>query len=168
MVESLGDQALVDDEVLRDFIFRSLEIKAAMIQIDEFDQGPRNVFNYGHSFGHALESATHHSIPHGIAVAYGMDLANLISAELGMMPMALRNRIRTSLAKVYQDEALPEVVIETYMAALRKDKKNQGKDIKVILSRGIGAMSKETLPQSEPIRGLINRFFQERLYDHPL
>lgn len=168
MVESLGDRALVDDEVLKELIFRSLEIKAAMIQTDEFDQGPRNVFNYGHSFGHALEAATHHAIPHGIAVAYGMDLANLISVELGMMPMALRNRIRISLAKVYEEIALPKVTMDAYLAALRKDKKNQGKTLKVILSRGIGAMSKETLPQSDVVLGLINRFFSERLYSSPL
>ena len=35
-----------------------------MIEIDEFDQGPRNVFNYGHTFGHALESVTNYTIPH--------------------------------------------------------------------------------------------------------
>ena len=53
LVEEHGDQALIDDSVLRRFIARSLEIKKAMIEIDEFDQGPRAIFNYGHSFGHA-------------------------------------------------------------------------------------------------------------------
>ena len=73
---------------------RSLEIKKAMIEIDEFDQGPRNVFNYGHTFGHALESATNYLIPHGAAVSYGIDLANLVSVHFGLLTIEKRNRIR--------------------------------------------------------------------------
>lgn len=164
LVEAYGDQALVDNAVLQRFIHRSLAIKAAMIEQDEFDQGPRNVFNYGHSFGHALEAATGHQVPHGIAVAYGMDLANLISVQLGLIPMQLRNRIRQSLAKAFLAEPLPPVPIDAYLQALKKDKKNQGQTIKVILTRGLGAMSKETLPQSEAVTALIARFFAEHLY----
>ena len=68
-------------DTLGAMIRRSLEIKKAMVERDEFDEGPRNVFNYGHSFGHALESTTDYAIPHGIAVGFGMDLANLVSPE---------------------------------------------------------------------------------------
>ena len=40
--------------------------------------------NYGHSFGHAIESATNYSIPHGIAVTIGMDIANYVASKLGV------------------------------------------------------------------------------------
>ena len=68
---------------MEEFIYDSLSMKKKLIELDEFDQGPRNVMNYGHSFGHAIESATNYAIPHGIAVSIGMDIANFISMKLG-------------------------------------------------------------------------------------
>ncbi|MDA9982786.1 iron-containing alcohol dehydrogenase [Gammaproteobacteria bacterium] len=168
MVEEHGDQALVDDFELRRFISRSLEIKKAMIEVDEFDKGPRAVFNYGHSFGHAIEAATQNQVPHGIAVAYGMDLANILSVELGMISKQLRNRIRLSLAKVFTGTDLPEIDADLIFAALRKDKKNQGKDIKVILTRGIGDMYKTTLENNDQTNQCIRNFFKNRCYETDL
>jgi 3-dehydroquinate synthase len=168
MVEAFGDQALVDDTVLRRFIARSLEIKKAMIEVDEFDQGPRAIFNYGHSFGHAIEAATQNAVPHGIAVAYGMDLANLISVELGLIPKELRNRIRLSLAKSFTGTELPDIDVDLIFGALRKDKKNQGKDIKVILTRGIGDMYKTTLQCNDQVNDCIHDFFNNRRYEQAL
>src|SRR4029079_9979987 len=75
--------ALKDKEVLKGIIARSLEIKKSYIEIDEFDKKERQVFNYGHTFGHAIESLTDYRIPHGIAVSYGMDMANFISVKKG-------------------------------------------------------------------------------------
>ncbi|MEK7862885.1 MAG: 3-dehydroquinate synthase, partial [Chloroflexota bacterium] len=67
---------LSDPALLRSYIRASLEIKRRIIEEDEFDRGIRNVMNYGHSFGHAIESATAYAVPHGIAVTIGMDMAN--------------------------------------------------------------------------------------------
>ena len=84
------DFALSDKNVLAGIIARSLEIKKGYIEIDEFDQKERQVFNYGHSFGHAIESLTDYRIPHGIAVSYGMDMANFISVKLDYIPETIR------------------------------------------------------------------------------
>ena len=75
------DKALSSDIVLSKMISNSLKIKKSYIEIDEFDQNKRQVFNYGHSFGHAIESLTNYKIPHGIAVSFGMDMANFISVK---------------------------------------------------------------------------------------
>ena len=64
-------------------IARSLEIKKSYIEIDEYDKKERQVFNYGHSFGHAIESLTNYGIPHGIAVSFGMDMSNFVSMKKG-------------------------------------------------------------------------------------
>ena len=61
------DKALSSDIVLSKMISNSLKIKKSYIEIDEFDQNKRQVFNYGQSFGHAIESLTNYKIPHGIA-----------------------------------------------------------------------------------------------------
>ena len=71
---------LIYDEI----IYQSLKIKKSYVEIDEFDQNERQIFNYGHSFGHAIESMTHYNIPHGIAVSFGMDIANFISLKMGI------------------------------------------------------------------------------------
>ena len=77
------EQALVDKNVLRGVIARSLEIKKSYIEIDEYDKNERQVFNYGHSFGHAIESLTNYGIPHGIAISVGMDMSNFVSMKKG-------------------------------------------------------------------------------------
>ena len=71
---------------IKDFeslIKRSLQIKKSVIEIDEKEEGIRKLFNYGHTFGHAIESMTNYTIPHGIAVCYGMDISNYISYQMG-------------------------------------------------------------------------------------
>jgi len=166
--ETQLDGALHDRKVLRQMIRRSLEIKKDMIERDEFDQGPRNVFNYGHSFGHALESATRYAVPHGIAVSYGMDLANVISSRLGLIPISLRNRIRPVLAKVWSDTAVDQVDCSAFCAALAHDKKNEGRKIKVILTNGIGQMFKTTLVLESEIAHLIESYFRDQLFNRDL
>lgn len=157
-------EAKKNKNMLAKLINRSLRIKRKMIEIDEFDRGPRNVFNYGHSFGHALESTTNFEIPHGIAVAYGMDLANIISARLGLIDISLRNKIRPILAEVWEDIELPDFEIEQYFSALSKDKKNVGNEIKVILTRGLGNMFKTTLNRTTEVDSLVHQFFKTNLY----
>ena len=71
--------ALTDKKVLGLLIARSLEIKKSYIEKDEYDKNERQVFNYGHSFGHAIESLTNYGIPHGIAISFGMDMSNFVS-----------------------------------------------------------------------------------------
>jgi len=58
---------------------RNLLIKKKYVEIDEFDKNERLVFNYGHTFGHAIESITKNKIPHGLAVCMGIDISNFIS-----------------------------------------------------------------------------------------
>lgn len=158
------DRALVDPNILAEMASKSLAIKKEMIELDEFDKGPRNVFNFGHSFGHALESTTEYCVPHGIAVSYGMDLANLISVSLGLVTPSFRNDVRSVLAKVWVDTPLPQVDFEKFLRALYKDKKNEGSEVKVILTKGYGQMFKCTLQLDRATKRLIELFFSEKLY----
>ena len=107
-------------------IIKSLEIKKSYIEIDEFDQNERQVFNYGHSFGHAIESLTNYRIPHGIAVSIGMDMANFMSVKYGYMKIDDRLEIRDVLSKIWHGYDIKDINIENMKLALLKDKKNQG------------------------------------------
>lgn len=159
------DRALVESNILAEMVSKSLAIKKEMIELDEFDKGPRNVFNYGHSFGHALESTTEYCVPHGIAISYGMDLANLVSVNLGLVSTSFRNEVRSFLAKVWIDTPLPEIDFEKFLRALSKDKKNEGSETKVILTKGYGEMFKSTLQLDRDTKRLIELFFSEKLYE---
>ena len=139
-----------------------------MVENDEFDRGPRNIFNYGHSFGHAIETATDFRVPHGIAVAFGMDLANVLSVERGLLSVEQRNRMRAVIGHVVAETDLEGVDGQQLFAALRRDKKNVGDDINVILTRGVGDMFKTTLEANAAVEHRIDAFVSERLWERDL
>ena len=140
---------------------RVLEIKKNMVEIDEFDDGPRMIFNYGHTFAHALESALDYKIPHGIAVAYGIDLANLISVNLNYISKAERNRIKNACEIIYDDFKLPKVDINKFHIAIKKDKKNKENLIGLILTKGIGNMFLE-YHDFDDFKSIIINFFENK------
>ena len=125
-----------DRRVLLRYIQASLLIKQRYIEIDEFDQGIRNIFNYGHSFGHAIESATHFEIPHGIAVTMGMAMANHIAAMRGLVPSEHRDRMHGVLKENYSGFAGVPFQLEDLLSALIKDKKNTTTELKLIFPVG--------------------------------
>ena len=130
-------------------IHHSLEFKRGYVERDEFDKGPRNIFNYGHSFGHAIETLTDYKVPHGIAVSFGMDIANHVSENLGYITEAERMRMRKILNKNWKGIYLNDIDINDFIAALRKDKKAVGSEIHVILTKGLGQMFKMPLKINE-------------------
>lgn len=140
MFEEKIDDALERGPALKELIAESLAIKKRMIEIDEFDQGPRNVFNYGHSFGHAIEGYTSYAIPHGIAVSFGMDLANEVSHTLGLVTREFVDRVSPCLAKIRYRTPFPAIEFERYLGYLKKDKKNTSDGIRLILTKGYGEM----------------------------
>jgi 3-dehydroquinate synthase len=127
---------------LNNLIKRSLEIKKSMIEIDEFDVGPRLVFNYGHSFGHAIESITNYKVPHGIAVCHGMDIANFLSLQFGYMTELEYLEIHQIILDIIEknDYNFKLDDIDTLISKMRKDKKNISNTFGLILTKGIGDM----------------------------
>jgi len=128
-----------DDAVLAEFISRALRIKKRYIEIDEFDRGPRNIFNYGHSFGHAIETATHYGIPHGIAVTMGMKIANDFAVALEKTDAAHRDRMLPVLQKNYAAFVNHPIEAEAVFHAMAKDKKNSEAGYRIIVPTGAKA-----------------------------
>ncbi|VAW71390.1 3-dehydroquinate synthase [hydrothermal vent metagenome] len=151
-----------DSKTMMHFIRRSLEIKKEYIEIDEFDQGPRNIFNYGHSFGHAIEAATNFLIPHGIAVTIGMDMANWLSPQIGSGDMTHYERMHKVLAANYHDFADVVVDLDLFMSALSKDKKNIGKgEVTLILPDSNAKIEKGRYPNDLNFADLCDRYLTE-------
>lgn len=115
------------------FVRQSLEIKRRLIEADEFDRGPRLVMNYGHSFGHAIESATEFGMPHGIAVTLGMDMANYTAFRLGRLPEADFRRMHPLMVANSRGFEAVTIPLDRFLAAIGKDKKNEGQSLTLIL-----------------------------------
>jgi 3-dehydroquinate synthase len=156
------DDLFLDANTMQSFIHRSLEIKKEYIEIDEFDRGPRNIFNYGHSLGHAIEAATHFAIPHGIAVTIGLDMANWLSPQIGEGDMQHYNRMHDVLINNYRGFEDVDITIDLFMKALAKDKKNIGKDeVTLILPNCDAKIEKGRYVNDEKLESLCNKYLTE-------
>lgn len=153
------DRLIEDRKRLEPYIHESLRIKRAVAEADEFDRGERNKFNYGHTFGHALESVTGYSIPHGLAVTVGMDLANYISLHQRRMALGEFNAMHAILRRNFPDADLSTIDLEPYVGALSKDKKNLGGDLVCILASRPGSLEKVRLAMDDRLRQVIARYF---------
>ncbi len=132
-IASEYEDLLSNMATMQSAVHRSLLIKRNLIQVDEFDRGPRNVMNYGHSFGHAIEIATDYAIPHGIAVTIGMDMANFVAAELGFSSVDQFQRMHSVLQRNSAGFTSVNIRREPLMAALRRDKKNTATHLRLVL-----------------------------------
>ena len=144
---------------LKKMILASLSIKKRYIEIDEFDNRERIVFNYGHTFGHAIESIFNYSIPHGVAVAFGMDMANFISYKKGYISHEVFKRARKILKDICVGYSISNIDIENLIDLMMKDKKNENGKIGFILTKGWGNMFKDlTSPDDIFVKWLYEYF----------
>jgi len=141
------------------YVNNSLRIKKEIIEVDEFDKSIRHIFNYGHTFGHAIEAITNYSIPHGQAITIGMDLANYISLHLDMLTIDKFNKMHNILQKNIPAFKIDASNIELYCSALSRDKKNKGNLLGCILTRGAGKVEKVFLEIDDILRELIIQYF---------
>lgn len=116
-----GLDCLKNRSLLSPYIQRSLQIKKQMIEIDEFDRKERIVFNYGHTFGHAIEAMTKNRINHGMAVTLGMDIANYFSMQKGF----IKEQDYIRLKKIIKNNIPKTKITKEYLDLLMKDKKNK-------------------------------------------
>lgn len=163
LYRELYQKAFADKNALSKIIARSLEIKKKYIEVDEFDQNIRQVFNYGHSFGHAIESLTHYRVPHGIAVSFGMDMANFISVKMGLIPWKVRNEIRAVVETIWDGYHIDDINIDLFKKALSKDKKNVGTKLGLILNKGYGKIFKNVMEADENFTSWLKEYFKNEL-----
>lgn len=152
-------QLLADRRLLMAYIRESLQIKKGVIEIDEFDKGERNKFNYGHTFGHALESLTDYAIKHGQAVTIGMDIANYVSFRRGIMNLEEFNRTHNLLCKNFPAYDWAHFDMARYIQFLSKDKKNIGNDLVCILAEGPGHITKQCIVIDDLFKDVIYTYF---------
>jgi 3-dehydroquinate synthase len=134
-----------NDDFLEEAIFLSLEKKRWFVEIDEFDKKERKLLNFGHSFGHALEAATDFAVPHGMGVFVGMHTAvNFAGNPSQASPLLQWIEKEVSIVKS-QVETL-KISRETFIRAMKQDKKNSATEQCLILPNEGGALIEKLYP----------------------
>jgi 3-dehydroquinate synthase len=134
------DALLARDEAAMGYaVRRSCEIKAAVVGQDERESGLRAILNFGHTFGHAIETGLGYGAwLHGEAVACGMLIAADLSARLGMINAAEVNRLESLLRRAGLPVRAPDLGQERWMALMGRDKKAEGGALRFVLLESIG------------------------------
>ena len=124
---------------LAHIIRRSCEIKAAVVGRDEREQGERALLNLGHTFGHAIESATgYRQWLHGEAVGAGLVMAAAMSSACGLLRDADAARVQQLIARAGLPSRIDSVSAAAALEHMKIDKKVLGGRLRLVLLRGIG------------------------------
>ena len=142
-----------DPQALGQAVHRSCKNKAVVVAEDELEKsGTRALLNYGHTFGHAIETCTGYADwLHGEAVACGMLMAARLSVRLGWLDEGARLRIERLLGKARLPARAPEGMRpEQFLERMAVDKKTRAGRLHLVLLRGIGqAVLTADFPASE-------------------
>ena len=139
--ERIGDVMDLESESLLHIVRRSCEIKAGIVEEDEREKGIRAILNFGHTFGHAIESITgYRRFRHGEAVAIGMVLAARLSESLGLCRAGVSERLVRLLKRIGLPVALPPSIgLDSLIDSMRLDKKRLKEEkVRLILVRDVG------------------------------
>jgi len=162
---SIKPNCLISATTIQKWVNRSIEVKKPYVENDEFDQGIRNILNYGHTFGHAYESASNYTIPHGISVLLGILTATYLSVREGLVTDAHYNDVKANLRQWYDPfgKKLKQFKSDQIINAIRKDKKAEGGMINCILTRGFGKMEKYRLDIDKTITSGVTSFIKTEM-----
>ena len=166
LIENQKLMSLRDETVLLHIIDKSLELKSKVVEIDEKELGDRALLNFGHTFGHALESYFDYSekLLHGEAVSLGMVLAARFSMEESYLSENKLDDIidhlnamnlPTLITQIHNDK----IDLVKILKFMQQDKKVVGNNINLILLKDIGNGFIEKNVSFEKIR----KFLQAQL-----
>jgi len=130
-----------DSVLLSQAIRICCEIKAEVVAKDEKESGIRALLNLGHTFGHAIETASGYgNWLHGETVAMGMVMAADLSRRLGWIDINVAQRIRGVLEENFGMPVLPpaDITVEQYLNLMLSDKKAESGKIRFVLLKAIG------------------------------
>jgi 3-dehydroquinate synthase len=147
IVDSAAAFATVRDDVtaggfrgaaLSGHVRASLETKRRIIEVDEHERDLRRILNFGHTFGHALEAVTKNAVPHGIAVAWGMDVANFVAWRRGLLARAVYDEVHAFIGAVFAFRGAGAYDAAAILAAMARDKKASAGSVALILAHALG------------------------------
>jgi 3-dehydroquinate synthase len=120
-------------------VLESCRIKAEIVAADEHETGERALLNFGHTFGHAIETETGYGTwLHGEAVAAGMVLASRLSALAAGFPIEAAERLRTLIERAQLPTRAPSMEREAWLKLMARDKKADNRAVRFVLLESLG------------------------------
>ncbi len=136
---NIGALSSGDADALLHAVFESCRIKADVVGADEREAGERAILNFGHTFGHAIETAAGYGTwLHGEAVATGMVIAARLSRKVSGLPAADANRVCDLVAAAGLPTAPPPLPLEQWLELMGRDKKVRSGSIRFVVLAAIG------------------------------
>jgi 3-dehydroquinate synthase len=131
-----------DSPVVRELVERSVRVKADVVGQDLKESGLREILNYGHTFGHAIEQVERYSWRHGAAVSVGMVYVAELARLAGRLADDVVERHRTVLESLglpitYRGDRWPQL-----LDAMRRDKKSRGDLLRFVVLDDVGKPSR--------------------------
>jgi 3-dehydroquinate synthase len=140
-----------DEFTREEAIFHALSIKKAVVECDEFEDNERKSLNYGHSFGHVIESMTDYAIPHGTAVMLGIDIINKIYSS--------SDEVTRLVNKFTSIDLIKDIDVNKLVTKLKTDKKvsNGVISLVVVLTPGVTVFVNQTI--DETLKNIVHAVF---------
>jgi 3-dehydroquinate synthase len=136
--QSIGKALSLDVEYLTELVAHNVAIKARVVEADPFEKGERAHLNFGHTFGHAIETVSNYSYAHGECVALGMVAASRMAMKLGMIDEASVRRIVNLIAAAGLPSGRLTLDVGQVVDAMSFDKKVKSGTIRFVLPERIG------------------------------
>lgn len=142
-IEKIDEKAFLnancESEIYTQIIAKSVELKAKVVEKDEKESGLRMLLNYGHTFAHVIENFTEYKVYlHGEAVAIGINMANHLALNLGLLSQKECERVEQILLKFKLPTRYKIKQVDEFYQAFFMDKKTSHKTLNFILANSLG------------------------------
>ncbi len=152
-----------DAKAIKPLILGALWVKKAVVEFDEFEKAHRRSLNYGHTVGHAIETLSNYEIPHGIAVAIGIIIADKLNSTYGRLSEDDRKKMKTYALELMRSENIKNIPTDGIEKLLKKDKKTSGTQLNFAVADSPGNMQILTMELNgktiEEIKTIIKEEF---------
>ena len=153
---------LFNEDVLINIARTNCSIKGGIVEKDERESGLRAILNFGHTIGHAVESASDFSMPHGECISIGIAGACRLAVHLGMIGADEAAKVGSTLIKAGLPVRLKGICIQKIYENMMLDKKISGGKLKFVLPRRIGEAICHTINDKTLIEKVLEELNQPR------
>ena len=151
-----------DLDVLEELVYRSCQIKKAIVEKDPTEQGDRALLNFGHTIGHAIEKHMNFSLLHGECVALGCVAAAYISWKKQLLSMDEYYEVRDMFVPFNLPISIEDVTVDNLINITKSDKKMENSQLKFILLKKIGkAIIDKTVTEEELKSGIEEIIYRD-------
>lgn len=143
------------------YIQKGLIVKKQIIEEDEFESDLRRILNYGHTFGHALESYSSNEIPHGKGVIWGMDVVNYIAWKEGLISEIYYLDIKRLIKDYFITEEIVIKEPDKLFDIIKTDKKVRGNILSFAMLKGASHLIVHPMEIDEKLKEIFKEYLEE-------